>query len=238
MQCHTKSTWLFSISGLDLEAICPLLYATDSDKHPAEAQPNPASTSHELITELSPVPYLFHSKQLMCLTGMLRAGTTQNRTIQHRVGISMWSIWVTPGTQDCPWWWPLTAHGVGHNHIATPHSSSQAGDACCGAVPAVPHLGWLLGKHSSVSTHTHRLDLRISIKQEIPISHAVTSWLYMLPSEWPLSNYPKRAGDRNFNLSASGHLPLPSDVHFGLFCRPQMDLKNKSESEGNTFQKR
>lgn len=72
-----KSTWHVSISGLDLEAIWLLSCATDSDKHPVEAQPDPTSPPHGLISELSPVPYLFHSKQLMWLTGMLRAGTPQ-----------------------------------------------------------------------------------------------------------------------------------------------------------------
>ncbi|KAK2525140.1 hypothetical protein Q9966_011445 [Columba livia] len=149
----------FNRSEVDL-----LLYATDSDKHPVEAQPNPTSTSHEFIIELSPVPYLLHSKQLMCLTGMLRAGTTQHRMIQHKSEETFSSWWVT--FQLAQWTAILAPNRMRYNNLTTHTQSTLTQgmpfDYTCTALNTQGYNLKVLSGSSFAINHRKRLSRRIA----------------------------------------------------------------------------
>lgn len=163
MQHHAKITWFVSISSLDLEAIWLVLCATDSDKHPAEAQPDPPSPPYGFISEISPVLYLFHSKQLTHLPGMLRARTPSVRWFSAGWAYSTWSH-----LGDS--WHPGLPMAV--NPQKKPSKTVAWGTTMQGFPAALGNLLWcplcpiwagFLDNTQASPTHTERLDLRLCL---------------------------------------------------------------------------
>lgn len=106
------------------------LRATNSNKHPAEAQLNPISLACRPTNELWPAPYLSAPK------GWCASQECSGRGQPSPGGHD--PIQIIPSAQGFFWQKTLTAYGMGH----------------CWAVPNRPHLGWIL-ENTGVSPHVH-----------------------------------------------------------------------------------
>lgn len=174
------------------------LRGTNTNKPPAEAQLNSISLACRLINELWPAPYLSAPK-----------GWCASQECSGRGQPSPWRAWSHPDNSQCPGL--LLAENPYSLWHGAPLGSAQ--QTSSGLDP------W---KHWSVSPCTHRLDLGIFIKREIPIRHAAsTGWI----CSYQKSNAQKRETDILILMLR----PSVTDFYHGLW----LVLWTSSEPQGS-----